>query len=132
MEDKLQRTIEDLRGHRPTDWNRSVAAKLRPLLQRFEEDANGTKPLSLAEHNAALERVRQTYKLVGFPMNETWTEVQPLLDKLKNTNIWMSDGPKIQFVLAAYVHAYPNNIFSVWVYVASLEDLRAGSTASVY
>eukprot|EP00908_Phaeocystis_cordata_P004645 Transcript_15044.p2 GENE.Transcript_15044~~Transcript_15044.p2 ORF type:complete len:316 (+),score=173.33 Transcript_15044:727-1674(+) len=131
VEDKLQRTIEDLRGHRPTDWNRSVAAKLRPLLQRFEEDANGTKPLSLAEHNAALERVRQTYKLVGFPMNETWTEVQPLLDKLKNTNIWMSDGPKIQFVLAAYVHAYPNNIFSVWVYVASLEDLRAGSTASV-
>ena len=36
-----------------------------------------------------------------------------------------------RFVLATYVHAYPNNICSVWVYVASLEDMRAGATASV-
>ena len=48
-----------------------------------------------------------------------------------NTNIWMSDGPKMQFVLATYVHAYPNNVCSVWVYVASLHDMRAGATASV-
>jgi len=61
----------------------------------------------------------------------SFTEIQPLLDKIRNTNIWMSDGPKMQFVLATYVHAYPNNICSVWVYVASLEDMRAGATASV-
>merc|ERR1712166_1262273 len=118
--------IESLRGRRPTDWNRSVAAKLRPLLKRFEEDANGTKALSKEEHDASLERVRATYKLVGFPMNVSFTEIQPLLDKIRNTNIWMSDGPKMQFVLA-----YPNNVCSVWVYVASLDDMRAGATASV-
>jgi hypothetical protein len=28
VEGRLQQEIEDLRGHRPTDWNRSVAAKL--------------------------------------------------------------------------------------------------------
>jgi coiled-coil and C2 domain-containing protein 2A len=131
VEGRLQQEIEDLRGHRPTDWNRSVAAKLRPLLKRFEEDANGTKQLSKEEHDASLERVRATYKLVGFPMNVSFTEIQPLLDKIRNTNIWMSDGPKMQFVLATYVHAYPNNICSVWVYVASLDDMRAGATASV-
>ena len=69
VEGRLQQEIEDLRGHRPTDWNRSVAAKLRPLLKRFEEDANGTKHLTKEEHDQALERVRATYKLVGFPMN---------------------------------------------------------------
>ena len=29
----------------------------------------GTKQLSKEEHDASLERVRATYKLVGFPMN---------------------------------------------------------------
>ena len=129
VEDTLQRAIEDRRGHRPTDWNRSVAAKLRPLLRRFEEDANGTKHLTEEEHNAALERVRATYQLVGFPINMSFTDMQPLVDKILNTNIWQSDGPGMQFVLATYVHAYPNNICSVWVYIASLEDMRAGSTA---
>ena len=61
----------------------------------------------------------------------SFTEIQPLLDKIRNTNIWLSDGPKMQFVLATYVHAYPNDVCSVWVYVASLDDLRAGATASV-
>lgn len=52
--------------------------------------------------------------------------MKPLLAKLKETNLWSSDGPKIQFSLVAYAHAYPNNVMSVWVYVASLIDSRAG------
>ena len=60
-----------------------------------------------------------------------YTDIQPLLGKIEHTNIWRSEGPKMQFVLATYVHAYPNNVCSVWVYVASLEDMRAGATASV-
>ena len=47
------------------------------------------------------------------------------------TNLWLSDGPKIQFALSAYVHAYPDNVLSVWVYVATLEDLRAGGRPRV-
>ena len=67
----------------------------------------------------------------------------------------MSDGHKMQFSLAVYVHAYPNNVCSVWFYIvsrcessftprptrdvlsipgcssqASLEDLRAGGRSS--
>ena len=42
--------------------------------------------------------MRASYKLVGFPMNMSFTEIQPLLDKIRNTNIWMSDGPKMQCV----------------------------------
>ena len=34
-------------------------------------------------------------------------------------------------ILATYVHAYPNNVCSVWIYVASFDDMRAGATASV-
>jgi len=130
VEDRLQREFENLRGHRVTDWNRSVGTKLKPLLKRYEEDASGVKALSEAEHDVALERIRQTYHLVGFPINDTYTDTKPLVEKLRNTNIHMSDGPKMQFALAVYVHAYPNNVCSVWFYIASLEDMRAGGRAT--
>merc|ERR1711988_1903808 len=41
VEDRLQREFEELRGHRATDWNRSVCVPLKKLLKRFEEDACG-------------------------------------------------------------------------------------------
>ena len=126
VEDRLQREFEILRGHRVTDWNRSAGNKLKPLLKRYEEDSSDVKPLSGAEHDIVLERIRQTYHLVGFPINETYTDVRPLVEKLRATNIHLSDGPKMQFALAVHVHAYPNNVCSVWFYIASLEDLRAG------
>jgi len=126
VEDRLQREFENLRGHRVTDWNRSAGNKLKPLLKRYEEDASGVKSLSEAEHNIALERIHQTYHLVGVPINETYTDVRPLIEKLRATNIHLSDGPKMQFALAVYVHPYPNNVCSVWFYIASLEDLRVG------
>ena len=37
VEDRLQREFEELRGHRATDWNRSVGANLKKLLRRFEQ-----------------------------------------------------------------------------------------------
>lgn len=131
VEDRLQRELEELRGHRPTDWNRSVSATLKKLLRRFEEDAAGIKKLTEAEHDAQLERVRASYGLVGFPLHATYTDIKPLVQKLRDTNLWLSDGPKIQFALSAYVHAYPDNVLSVWVYVATLEDLRAGGRPRV-
>lgn len=73
-----------------------------------------------------------SYNLVGFPIHDHIAEaasLKPLIERLKNTNIWLADGPKMQFALAAYVHPYPNNIASVWVYVAALYDARAPTTS---
>ena len=131
VEDHLQREFEDLRAHRPTDWNHSLSNTLKKLLKRFEEDAIGLSPLTREEHDAQLDKFRTTYNLVGFPIQENLAEggsLAPLVEKMKLTNIWLSDGPKIQFSLAAYVHAYPNNIASVWIYVAALHDARAPTT----
>jgi coiled-coil and C2 domain-containing protein 2A len=130
VEDRLQREFEDLRGHRPTDWNRSLANTLKKLLRRFEDDAAGTLPLTKEEHEAELSRIRTTYSPVGFPIHAKLTEgasLKPLIEKLRNTNLWISDSPKIQFALSAYVHPYPNNLASVWVYVAALHDQRSAN-----
>lgn len=133
VEERLQRQFEDRRAqaHRPTDWNHSVAAKLKLLLRRFEEDASGVKTLTQVEHDAVLERVRASYRVVGMPINMSYTELAPLVERLEATNIFSADSPHMQFVLTTYVHAYTNQICSVWVYVASLEDLRKGDRASL-
>ena len=92
--------------------------------ERFELDASGGSELTQAEHDAQLERVQATWHLVGFPIHVAYTDMKPLLEKLRHTNLWQQDAPKIQFALSAYVHAYPNNVVSVWVYIASLHSLR--------
>lgn len=125
--DALQRDVEEQRGFRPTDWNRSANAKLKELLKRFEEDAAGIKPLSAGEHDSALERIRATYRMVGLPINMPYTDRSAIIKRVRETNVFMASANKIQFALAVYVHAYPNRVCSVWVYAASLEDLRAGA-----
>ena len=132
VEDRLQREFEDLRGHRPTDWNRSLANTLKKLLKRFEDDAAGGTPLTKEEHEAQLDRVSATFNLVGFPIHAAMADassLQPLINKLRHTNLYLSESPKIQFALSAYVHPYANDICSVWVYIAALHDVRAAAVA---
>lgn len=124
--DALQRDVEEQRDFRPTDWNRSVTAKLKELLKRFEQDASGAKKLTAAEHDAALERVRSTYNMVGLPINVTYTDRSAIIKRVRETNIFMAVANKIEFALAVYAHSYPNKVCSVWVYCASLEDMRTG------
>jgi len=130
VEDRLQREFEDLRGHRATDWNRSLASTLKQLLKRFEEDASGGPPLTKEEHEAKLDRVSATFHLVGYPIHAAVPDaasLQPLVAKLRNTNLHASEAPKIQFALAAFVHPHVNRLCSVWVYLAALYDTRSPS-----
>jgi len=132
VEDRLQKEFEELRGHRPTDWNRSLANTLKKLLKRFEEDASGGQPLTEEQHAAQLDRVTATFHLVGYPIHAAMADastLQPLIAKLRHTNLYKSESPKIQFALSAYVHPMVNNICSVWVYVAALHDVRAAASA---
>ncbi|KAL1524398.1 hypothetical protein AB1Y20_019293 [Prymnesium parvum] len=130
VEKALRREFQSLRGARATDWHWQACKDLKPLLKKYEEDANGVKVLSEAAHNVALEKINATYRLVGVPINETYIDVRSLMVKLRNTNIHTSDAPNIKFALVVYVHAYPNEVCSVWFYIASVEDLRAGARAN--
>lgn len=50
----------------------------------------------------------------------SFSEVSPLIEAVYTTGVHNIDVPNTEFALAVYVHAYPKNILSVWVYVASL------------
>jgi len=139
VEEKLKDEFEDLRAgiHKSTEFQKGLEKILKKLLKRFENAAAGGPEITQAEHDAQLERVLATYSLQGFPIHTSMSapdadkpenikfDFEPLLQRLKNTNLWLADGKEIKFALTAHVHAYPNNVTSVWVYAAALKDNRA-------
>lgn len=59
-------------------------------------------------------------QVTGFPIQMPYTDVQSVIDTVYQTGIHSSEFPQTEFSLAVYIHPYPNNILSVWVYLASL------------
>lgn len=53
-------------------------------------------------------------------MHMPFSEVTPLIEAVHSTGVHTIDVSNVEFALAVYVHAYPQNVLSVWVYVASL------------
>uniref|UniRef100_A0A8C6FY97 Coiled-coil and C2 domain containing 2B n=1 Tax=Moschus moschiferus TaxID=68415 RepID=A0A8C6FY97_MOSMO len=62
----------------------------------------------------------QSIQVTGFPIQMPYTDVQSVIDAVYQTGIHSSEFPQTEFALAVYIHPYPNNILSVWVYLASL------------
>nr|KAF6424609.1 coiled-coil and C2 domain containing 2B [Molossus molossus] len=62
----------------------------------------------------------QSIQIAGFAMQMPYTDVQSVIDAVYQTGIHASEFPQTEFSLAVYIHPYPNNVLSVWVYLASL------------
>nr|XP_010331541.1 protein CC2D2B isoform X2 [Saimiri boliviensis boliviensis] len=62
----------------------------------------------------------QSIQVTGFPIQMPYTDVQSVIDAVYQTGINSVEFPQTEFALAVYIHPYPNNILSVWVYLASL------------
>uniref|UniRef100_A0A8D2F542 Coiled-coil and C2 domain containing 2B n=1 Tax=Theropithecus gelada TaxID=9565 RepID=A0A8D2F542_THEGE len=62
----------------------------------------------------------QSIQVTGFPIQMPYTDVQSIIDAVYQTGIHSAEFPQTEFALAVYIHPYPNNILSVWVYLASL------------
>uniref|UniRef100_A0A8C6GJB2 Coiled-coil and C2 domain containing 2B n=1 Tax=Mus spicilegus TaxID=10103 RepID=A0A8C6GJB2_MUSSI len=63
-------------------------------------------------------------QVTGFPIQMPYTDVQAVIDAVYQTGLHASEFPQTEFALAVYIHPYPNNILSVWVYLASLAQHR--------
>jgi coiled-coil and C2 domain-containing protein 2A len=51
-----------------------------------------------------------------------YTRIDKVIEAVFNTGVHMNDDPQVEFALAVYIHPYPNNVLSLWVYVATLQD----------
>ncbi|XP_063086213.1 coiled-coil and C2 domain-containing protein 2A isoform X5 [Cavia porcellus] len=117
IEKMLKEKIMDWRPRHLTRWNRHCTSTLRhflPLLERSQgEDVED-------EHRAELQKQLGDYRFSGFPLHMPYSEVKPLIEAVYSTGVHNTDVPNVEFALAVYIHPYPKNVLSVWIYVASL------------
>nr|XP_038948716.1 coiled-coil and C2 domain-containing protein 2A isoform X3 [Rattus norvegicus] len=117
IEKILKEKIMDWRPRHLTRWNRYCTSTLRhflPLLERSQgEDIED-------DHRAELLKQLGDYRFSGFPLHMPYSEVKPLIEAVYSTGVHNIDLPNVEFALAVYIHPYPKNVLSVWIYVASL------------
>ncbi|XP_070326039.1 protein CC2D2B isoform X10 [Odocoileus virginianus] len=121
LKNRIERTLKckimEWRPKQPTRWNRQCTLILRQILPKLEL---GTASFVSSEEESEFERLLQFYWVTGFPIQMPYTDVQSVIDAVYQTGIHSSEFPQTEFALAVYIHPYPNNILSVWVYLASL------------
>ncbi|KAM4852779.1 protein CC2D2B isoform 3-T3 [Thomomys bottae] len=121
LRSRIERTLKckmmEWRPKYPTRWNRQCISILRQILPKLELD---TGSFVASEKESEFERLLQFYWVTGFPIQMPYTDIQSIIDAVYQTGIHSSEFPQTEFALAVYIHPYPNNILSVWVYLASL------------
>ncbi|XP_075249259.1 coiled-coil and C2 domain-containing protein 2A-like isoform X4 [Convolutriloba macropyga] len=121
IQDRIERKVRDkLMEWRPryvTRWNRHCQIKFRDLLPKLESSRTSSNN---QKHQESLKAILDQHQVSGFPINMPLTTMQAILDEVHSTGVHLAPGSDVEFALAVYLHAYPNSVFSVWVYVACL------------
>ncbi|XP_055503429.1 protein CC2D2B-like [Leucoraja erinacea] len=123
--DKLQNRIEwalknkimEWRVKRPTRWNRYCTGVFQNFLPLLEQNLGRSVS---EEQSAGLESLLKEYKVSGFPIQMCYSKLESIFDKVYSTGIHKTDIPNVEFAVAVYIHPYPNNVLSLWIYIASL------------
>ena len=91
----------------------------------MEYEANALElkdyPFSRFEHRRAMEKFGAQYKIYGIPLNTTFTDVRTVVDMVEACDFHENPIKGVKFAISVKCFAYPNDVISVWVYVATLE-----------
>ncbi|CAG4946360.1 unnamed protein product [Parnassius apollo] len=122
LESKITSKVEKWRSRMKTVWNRYCCTLLRETLPQWEYWAfNSTEFRPEPGHR--LKQLMATYKMYGFPLNMHYVSAKSVLANVKASAVHANDDPDVEFALAVQVFAYPNNVVSVWVFLASITSI---------
>lgn len=79
-----------------------------------------TAMLASADDIRELAEVLASYKMSGFPLSMSFTDMDTVVEKVLSTGVHLTEARNVEFALAVHVHPYPSNVLAVWVYVAVL------------
>ncbi|TYZ64454.1 hypothetical protein PybrP1_001714 [[Pythium] brassicae (nom. inval.)] len=127
VEMEIRETLKlEIRRWRSSRWttvfNVDVGLRLRGHLEQLERCAQGEPGPSEEALKSArvLLETQQAKDVSGMPLNTTFTDLQKVVELVKNTNIHRNERANVEFALAVYVCGFPNCVLSVWVYLVSL------------
>ncbi|XP_076582587.1 coiled-coil and C2 domain-containing protein 2A isoform X3 [Chaetodon auriga] len=117
IEKILKEKIMEWRPRHPTRWNRYCTTTLKQFLPKLE--LSGGRDVTEG-HRHELQSLLGDNRISGFPLHLPFSEIRPIIEAVYSTGVHNVQASNVEFALAVYVHAYPNNVLSVWVYLASL------------
>ncbi|CAH2090718.1 unnamed protein product [Euphydryas editha] len=119
LETKIKSKVQKWRSHIKTIWNRYCSSLLKEMLPHYEYWAfNPMEPRPSLGNR--MKQLMATYKIFGFPLNMPYINTKLIISNIKSTSIHMNDDPNVEFGLGVEVYAYPNNVISVWVFLACI------------
>ncbi|XP_071964631.1 coiled-coil and C2 domain-containing protein 2A-like isoform X2 [Antedon mediterranea] len=119
IEKELRDSIMNWRPRHITRWNRYCTQVFRKILTSLEFNKS-----RVTENKTEAADILSSYNLCGFPLHMSYTDMKTVIEKVKSTGIHENESANIEFALAVYIHPYPNNILSLWIYMASLSRKR--------
>nr|XP_049707874.1 coiled-coil and C2 domain-containing protein 2A isoform X2 [Helicoverpa armigera] len=122
LENKIKMKVQKWRSHMKTIWNRYCSTLLRDMLLQWEYWVffpTGPKPV----FSQKLKHLMVTFKIFGFPLNMSYVNTKSVISAVKSTGLHLTDDPNVEFALGVEVCAYPNNVISVWVFLASISRM---------
>jgi coiled-coil and C2 domain-containing protein 2A len=114
--------IEKLRVRHLTKWNRYCCRLLQNTLPMLEENPFFAKN-TLQEHKKEICENFNGFQINGYPLHIRYTDISQLLGAIESTNIHSCGRDKTEFALSVYIHPYPNDVLSLWVYLAVMNPL---------
>ncbi|XP_029465807.1 protein CC2D2B [Rhinatrema bivittatum] len=118
VERSLKNKIMEWRSKHPTRWNRQWSAVFKKILPNLEINYSNT--LSKKDLKDLFREYRFYWNVAGFPLQLPYTDIETITDAVYRTGVHTTEIPNTEFALTVYIHPYPNNILSVWIYIASL------------
>ncbi|XP_058494610.1 coiled-coil and C2 domain-containing protein 2A [Solea solea] len=121
LQDRIEKILKEKmmewRPRQPTRWNRHCTTTLKHFLPKLEQSGGR----DIAEgHRHELQSMLGDNRISGFPLHLPFSEIRPIIEAVHSTGVHNVQASNVEFALAVYVHPYPNNVLSVWIYLASL------------
>lgn len=92
---------------------------------RHPDIINTEQDIKMTVVQNMLEEIGQddNKKIWAIPVNTTFTRLEEIWEKLKQTRMHEIDNSDAAFSLSVMLRPYPCNVYSVWMYIAVFRNL---------
>ena len=113
------------RGGVYTRFDQSVAKAMKGTLEYLEKCSRGEEDYVEETYRQTLQSVKGLQGLAsknvhGFPVNTMFTDFKSLTEKVRATNIHLTEADDVRFSLSVRVFPYPQEVYSIWVFLLSI------------
>ncbi|XP_037948079.1 coiled-coil and C2 domain-containing protein 2A [Teleopsis dalmanni] len=124
IERKIIKKINSWRTVHKTIWNRGFQNRLYAILQQLEQEVTfGNNSYNDSHQTEHLFSDIPNHRIYGFTLNFSYTNLASISDRIKSTCIHLNTDRDVEFSLAVHIHAYSNNVLSIWVFLISITPL---------